>query len=133
MRSSTGASRRTSSPASRRTEAALVWSRNASRLTAGSSGTGSSRKRSQSRSPPGVGSSVPGPPPGPPPIGSLPIDRLLEAIHADAAIGVEEPFAGLADRAVLFDRALDGVDDAVLVEAGAGDLGLAGLLVARAA
>ena len=62
-----------------------------------------------------------------------PIDRLLEAIHADAAIGVDEAFAGLADRAVLLDRALDRVDDAVLVEAGAGDLGLRGLLVARAA
>src|SRR3990170_75582 len=61
------------------------------------------------------------------------IDRLLEAIHADAAVSVDEALAGLADRAVLFDRALDRIDDPGLVEAGAGYLGLRGFLVARAA
>src|SRR5690606_5813536 len=101
---------RTSSPASIRTEAAFVWSRNASRLTAGSSGTASSRKRRTSA-----------------------IDRLLERFHADAAVGVDEPFAGLADLPVALDRAFDSIDNPFLVETGAGDLGLRRVLVARTA
>src|SRR5690606_28717821 len=109
-RSSTGPSRRTSSPASIRTELAFDWSRKASRLTAGSSGTASSRKRSVST-----------------------INRLLESIHADTAIGVEEPLARFPDLAIMLDRALDRVDDSGLVEAGAGNLGLADVFGARAA
>src|SRR5690606_33442390 len=93
------------------------------RLTAGSSGTGSSRKRSVSASLVACGIGLP----------LSAIDRLLEFIHADAAIGVEEALARLPDLAVTLDRALDRVDHAVLVETGPGDLGLAGLLVARAA
>src|SRR3546814_4499883 len=64
---------------------ALDWLRKASSVTAGSSCTGSSRKRSESA-----------------------IDRLLERIDADAAIGVEETLARLAVRLIdigrLFDR-----------------------------
>src|SRR5690606_10734627 len=40
---------------------------------------------------------------------------------------------GLPDLAVAFDRALDRIDDARLVEAGAGDLGLAHVFGTRAA
>src|SRR3546814_7299698 len=67
IRSRYGTSLRASSPASSRTAVALDWLRKASSVTAGSSCTGSSRKRSESA-----------------------IDRLLERIDADAAIGVEE-------------------------------------------
>src|SRR5690606_8945803 len=109
-RSSTGPSRRTSSPASIRTEAALVWSRKASSETAGSSATGSSRKRSTSA-----------------------IDRPLESFHADTAICVDETFARLADGAVMGDGPLHRIDHARLVEAGTGDLRLGYVLRARAA
>src|SRR3546814_15210511 len=50
-----------------------------------------------------------------------------------AAIGVDEALAGVAQLAIALDRALDRVDDAVLVEAGAGDLGLRRVLRARSA
>src|SRR5690606_22358181 len=122
-RSSTGPRRRTSSPASIRTELAFDWSRKASRLTAGSSGTGSSRKRRVLPSLVACGMGLP----------LSAIDRLLESFHADAAASVEEPLAGLAHLAVALHRPLDCIDDAVFIEAGAGDLGLAGCLVARTA
>src|SRR3546814_1885011 len=77
IRSRYGTSLRASSPASSRTAVALAWLRKASSVTAGSSCTGSSRKRSESA-----------------------IDRLLERIDADAAIGVEETLARLAVRLI---------------------------------
>src|SRR3546814_5372317 len=73
IRSRYGTSLRASSPASSRTAVALDWLRKASSVTAGSSCTGSSRKRSESA-----------------------IDRLLERIDAEAAIGIEETHARLA-------------------------------------
>src|SRR5687767_8166259 len=110
-RSSAGNRRRTSSPASIRTELAFDWPRNASRLTAGSSACASSRKRS----------------------GLSPIDRLLERLHPDPAVSIEETLARRADFPIALDRALDRVDHAVLVEAGPGDLGLSRVLRARTA
>src|SRR5690606_32283684 len=110
-RSSTASSWRTSSPASIRTETAFDWPMNASSETAGSSRTGSSRQRS-----------VPSA-----------IDRLLEPIRADPPIGVDETFARFADRAALFHRPFDRIDDPVFAEAGAGNLGLARRFVARSA
>src|SRR3569833_1858130 len=100
----------TSSPASNSTETASSCSRNASSDTAGSSATASSRKRSVSA-----------------------IDRLLERLHSDPPVGVEEAFAIRALAQIDVGCLLDGVDHAVLVEAGAGDLGLGGVLVTRAA
>src|SRR3546814_919428 len=61
------------------------------------------------------------------------INSVLEGVDADAAIGVDEAFAGIAQLAVALDRAFDRIDDAVLVEAGAGDLGLRRILRARSA
>src|SRR3569623_2111704 len=110
MRSRCGMSRRTSSPDSSITALALVWSRNASSVTAGSSWASSSRKRSRS-----------------------PIDRLLERIEAEPAIGVDEAFAVLTRAEIDVGHLFDRVDDAVLVEAGAGDAAEAGILRARAA
>src|SRR5205085_10193709 len=52
---------------------------------------------------------------------------------ADAAVSIDEALARLAQLAVTLHRALDGIDDAVLVEAGAGDLGLADVFGAGAA
>src|SRR5690606_3376653 len=106
-----------------RTEAALVCSRKPSRETAGSSNTESSRKRSASvsRAPSGVGL----------PLSA--IDSLLARAHADPPVSVEEPLAGLAYVAIALDRAFHRIDHAVLVEAGAGDFGLRGVLVARSA
>src|SRR3569623_1776401 len=108
MRSRCGSSRRTSSPDSIITALALVWSRNASSVTAGSSWGSSSRKRSRS-----------------------PIDRLLERIEAEPAIGVDEALAVLARAEIDVGDLLDRVDDAVLVEAGAGDTTEAGIFGVR--
>src|SRR3569833_2807165 len=110
MRSRCGMSRRTSSPDSIITALALVWSRNASSVTAGSSWASSSRKRSRS-----------------------PIDRLLERIEAEPAIGVDEAFAVLARAEIDVGHLFDRIDDAVLVEAGAGDAAESGILRTRAA
>src|SRR3546814_13538255 len=90
---------RASSPASSRTAVALDWLRKASSVTAGSSCTGSSRKRSESA-----------------------IDRLLERIDADAAIGVEETLARLAVRLIAIGRLFDRIHDAVFVEPRPGSL-----------
>src|SRR3546814_7313251 len=84
---------RASSPASSRTAVALDWLRKASSVTAGSSCTGSSRKRNASA-----------------------INRLLERIDANAAIGVEETLARLAVRLIDLRRFFDRVHDAVFVE-----------------
>src|SRR5690606_11384768 len=98
-----GISRRGSSPASIRTALALSCARKASSETAGSSTGSSFRKRRASA-----------------------INSLLEGVEADATIGIEETFALGAMTAVAFDRALDGIDHAVFVETGSGNLGLRG-------
>src|SRR3569623_961696 len=122
-RSSTGARRSPSSPASMRTETALPWSRNTSRLTAGSSGTESSRKRKAVASRCAWGMGLP----------LSAINRFLERLHTHTPVSIEETLAGFSDLAVAVDRALDRVDDPGLVEAGAGDLGLADVFRPRAA
>src|SRR4051812_18167543 len=61
------------------------------------------------------------------------INRFLERLHADAAVRIDEPLTLLADRDVALDGALHGIHHPVLVEARAGDLGLADVLVPRAA
>src|SRR5690606_17332337 len=99
-----------SSPASIRTALALSCSRNASSETAGSSTGSSFRKRRASA-----------------------INSLLEGVEADAAIGVEETLALGTMAAVAFDRALDRIDHAVLVETGARDLGLRRIFRPRSA
>src|SRR3546814_18101789 len=109
-RASIWISRRGSSPTSIRTALASSWSTKASSVTAGSSIGSSFRKRRTSA-----------------------INSFLEGVEADAAIGVDEALAGVAQLAIALDRALDRVDDAVLVEAGAGDLGLRRVLRARSA
>src|SRR6218665_753426 len=63
----------------------------------------------------------------------LPIDRLLERGHAEAAIGVEEAFALVAFAQIEVRRLFDRVDDAVFGEAGAGDRAERHILRARAA
>src|SRR3569833_1863599 len=105
-----GISCSTSSPASIRTETASSCSRNASSDTAGPSATAASRKRSVSA-----------------------IDRLLERLHSDPPVGVEEAFAIGAFAQIDVSSLHDCIDLAVLVDAGAGDLGLGGVLVTRAA
>src|SRR6478672_12303143 len=108
-------SARASSPASSRTAVASGWPAKASSVTAGSSSGSSSRRRSGSET------------------AASTIDRLLEGLDADAAVRVEESLALGAQVAVAFHRAFDGIDDAVLVEAGTGDLAEAGVFRARAA
>src|SRR5688500_16603547 len=61
------------------------------------------------------------------------IDRLLEGLHAKAAIGVEEAFAFLPLRQIEVGDFFDRVDDAVLRKAGARDLTDARVLRARSA
>src|SRR5690606_2246333 len=75
--------------------------RKASMVTAGSSTGSSSRRRNVSS-----------------------IDRLLERLHADAAIGIEKPLPLLALGKIEVGRLFDRIDNSVFVEAGAGDLGL---------
>src|SRR5690606_32039353 len=61
------------------------------------------------------------------------INGLLEGSDADAAISVEEALAVLPLAQIDVGRLLDRVDNAILVEAGAGDLGEAGIFRARSA
>src|SRR3546814_17402481 len=50
---------------------------------------------------------------------------LLERLHADAPVGVEEALSLLPQRLVDVGRFLDGIDNAVFIEAGPNDLGQA--------
>src|SRR3989338_635196 len=61
------------------------------------------------------------------------IEALLERIDADAAIGVDEPFAVLADADIGGDDGLDGVHHFVFREGAAHDIADGGLFVRRAA
>src|SRR3546814_14932024 len=53
------------------------------------------------------------------------INSLLERLHADAPVGVEEALSLLPQRLVDVGRFLDGIDNAVFIEAGPNDLGQA--------
>src|SRR6218665_1447578 len=83
-----------------RTAAALVCPPKESTVTAGSATASSSGKRNWTST----------------------IKRLLERGHADAAISIEETFAILTVRQIDVGGLFYGIDDAVLAEAGAGDL-----------
>ena len=61
------------------------------------------------------------------------IGDVLERLHADPAIGVEEAFAGIALLQIEIDHALDRVGDFMLAETGAHDLADGGVFRARAA
>jgi hypothetical protein len=50
------------------------------------------------------------------------IDRLLEHVIANTAIGIEEAFISLPHFAIFLDDALDGINRAILVKARPGDL-----------
>src|SRR3546814_6521886 len=80
-RASIWISRRGSSPTSIRTALASSWSTKASSVTAGSSIGSSFRKRRTSA-----------------------INSFLEGVEADAAIGVDEALAGVAQLAIALDR-----------------------------
>src|SRR3546814_9278766 len=53
------------------------------------------------------------------------MNSLLERLHADAPVGVEEALSLLPQRLVDVGRFLDGIDNAVFIEAGPNDLGQA--------
>src|SRR5262245_55590281 len=61
------------------------------------------------------------------------IELLLEGLEADAAIGIEERFAVLAEVQVGVDDRLDGADDLLGAESGADDVADRGVLVGAAA
>src|SRR5690348_14492512 len=61
------------------------------------------------------------------------VGHVLERLHADAAIGVEEAFAVLAQHEIGLHDALDGGADLVLAEAGTHDVADAGIFGAGAA
>src|SRR5262245_28886592 len=61
------------------------------------------------------------------------IELLLEGLEADAAIGIEERFAVLAEVQVGVDDRLDGADHLVDAERGADDIADRGVLVGAAA
>src|SRR3569832_1390899 len=63
----------------------------------------------------------------------LSVGDVLERRHADAAIGIEDALAGVAQFEVAADHALDGVGDLVLAEAWSHDLTNARVLRTRAA
>src|SRR3546814_6966044 len=85
-----------------RTAVALGWPWKDSSVTVGSCVASSSRKERKST-----------------------INSLLERLHADAPVGVEEALSLLPQRLVDVGRFLDGIDNAVFIEAGPNDLGQA--------